>query len=73
MSQIEVEKHDHARLRIEPGQGDDADPDGDAHVVAEQIEEPEGADQGKRHGQENDGRLDDGLSVEKDEDEDDQG
>ena len=63
MGQIEIEQHHHAGLGIEAGQGDDAHPDGDRGVVAEQIEEPEGADQGEGHGQKDDRRLDQALGV----------
>ena len=31
---IEVQKHDDPGLGVEPGEGDDADPDRNAHVVA---------------------------------------
>ena len=51
---IEVEQHDDAGLGIESGERDESDPDGDAHVVAEQVEEPERADQRERHGEQHD-------------------
>ena len=57
IGKIKIEEHHHARLRIEAGKGDDAHPDGNAHIVIEQIQEPEGTDQRKRHGKQNDDRL----------------
>ena len=53
----QVQQHDHAGLRVQPRQGDDADPDGDAQVVVEQEEKPDGADQGERNGHQDDARL----------------
>ena len=38
---IEIEVHHDARFGVEAGERDEADPHGDAHVVAEQVEEPE--------------------------------
>ena len=72
VGQIEIEQHHHPGLGIEAGQGDDPDPDGDRGVVAEQVEKPEGADQGEGHGEKDDAGLDQTLGVEVDDDEDDQ-
>ena len=45
VGQVEVQKHDDAGLRIETGgQRDDPNPNGDAEVIAGEVEEPEGAD-----------------------------
>ena len=41
---IEIEQHHDAGLGIEAGERDQTDPDCDAHIVAEQVEKPEGAD-----------------------------
>src|SRR5207244_3619181 len=38
---VQVKQHDDTRFRVEPSQRDEADPDGDTHVVAEEVEEPE--------------------------------
>ncbi len=60
---IEVEQHHDAGLGIEAGERDEADPHGDAHVVAEQVEQPERADQRERHRQQHDERLRDAICV----------
>src|SRR6266545_3265901 len=54
---VEIEQHEDAGLRVDAHQCDQADPDADAHVVAEQIEQPHSADGGERHGQEDDEGL----------------
>ena len=58
VGEVEVEQHDDAGLGVETGEGDDADPHGDAQVVAEQVEQPERADERERHGEHDDGGLD---------------
>ena len=47
---IEINEHDHAGLGINTGQGDQADGHRHAELVSAQIEQPERADEGKRHG-----------------------
>ena len=42
---IEIEQHDHAGLGVDSGESDESNPDRDAHVVTEQPEEPERADE----------------------------
>ena len=69
---IEVEQHHDAGFGIETRQRDESDPDGDAHVVAEQVEEPERADQRKRHGEQDDRRSRDGTRVKVEQHENDQ-
>src|SRR6266542_38664 len=54
---VEIEQHEHAGFRVDAHQRDQADPYADAHVVAEQIEQPHGADRRERHGQEDDEGL----------------
>ena len=56
VGQIEVEEHEDAGFRVHAEQGDQPHPDPDAHVVAEQVEEPDGADRGKGHRQQDDAR-----------------
>lgn len=48
---VEVEEHDHAGLGVEAGEGDDADDGCEGEVVAEEVHEPEGADEAKRDGE----------------------
>jgi len=69
--QVQIEKHDHPGLCVQPGEGDHADPDGDAHVVIEHIKKPERSHQGKGDGQEHDQGLGQGFGVEKNQDKDD--
>jgi len=57
IGEVEIEEHHHARLRIEAGKGDDADPHGDAHVIIEKIKKPERPDEGKGNGKKDDRRL----------------
>src|SRR6266496_3284925 len=42
---IEVEQHDDAGLGVESSERDESNPNGDAHVVAENKKKPESADQ----------------------------
>ena len=71
VGQVQVQEHEDPGLGVHPQQGDQADPDPDAHVVAEQVEEPDGADRGERHGQGDDAGLRHrpGVQVEQEEDE----
>ena len=57
VSDVEIEQHEHARLGVNAHQRDQADPDADAHVVAEQIQQPDGADRREGHRQEDDEGL----------------
>jgi len=43
------EEHEDAGLGVEARQGDDAHPDGQRHVVAQQVDEPERPDQAEGH------------------------
>ena len=45
---LQIEQHDHAELRRHAGQRDEAHGAGDRHVVAEQLQQPEAADQRER-------------------------
>ena len=72
VGQVEVEQHDDAGLGVQAGQGDDADPDGDAQVVVQQVKDANGADQRERHGEHDDGGLDDRAGVQVDDQQDDQ-
>src|ERR1035441_6714221 len=49
--QFQVEQHEHSRLGIDAHQRDQPHPYADAHVVAQQVEQPDGADPRERHGQ----------------------
>jgi hypothetical protein len=52
VGQVEVEQHEDSGLGVDPQQGNQAHPHGDAHVVAGQIQKPETAPTAeKRHGQ----------------------
>ena len=42
---IKIEQHHHSSLGVDSGEGDESNPDRDAHVVTEQPEEPERADE----------------------------
>src|ERR1035437_4270591 len=53
-----------APCRIESCEGNDAHPDGDTHIVIQQVEEPEGADKGKRHRKKHDHGLERRFGVE---------
>ena len=46
--EVEVQQHEDAGLGVDAQQRDEADPDADAHVVAERVEQPDGADGGER-------------------------
>src|SRR5262249_23535828 len=54
---VEVKEHDDAGLSVKASEGNETDPDGDAHVVAKEIEKPKGSNQGERHGKQNDSRF----------------
>ena len=62
--QRQIEQHHDARLRVQAGERDDADPDRDADVVVEEIEKPDRADERERHRQHHDERFDERLRVE---------
>ena len=71
--EIEIEQHEDPGLGIDPEQGDEPDPDPDAHVVTEEVEQPDRADGGERHCQDDDHGLDRrlGVQIEQQEDQDD--
>jgi hypothetical protein len=69
---VEVQEHHNPRFGVQPREGDDPHPDGDAQVVVQQVQEPEGTDQRKRNGQDDDERLHDRLGVHVEEDQDDE-
>src|SRR5439155_18753336 len=48
--EIEVEQHHDPGFGVETGESDQSDPHRDRHVVTEQPEEPERADERERHG-----------------------
>src|SRR5438105_4349387 len=52
---IEVQQHDDAGFGVEAGESNEANPDGDTHVIAEEVEKPERADQREGDGEKNDG------------------
>src|SRR3990172_1814207 len=70
VGQVEVEHHEDAGCRVHAQQGDEAHPDGDAHVVAEQVEQPDGAHRRKRHGQQDEEGLHHRAGVEIEQQED---
>ncbi len=65
---VQVEKHDDPRLGVQAGQGYQPHPDGDAQVVVEQVQEPEGPDEGERHRKQYDRRPRRRLRVHIDQD-----
>src|ERR1019366_8108579 len=64
VSQVQIEQHEHAGLGIDTQQRDQTDPHPDSHVVAEKVQEPDGAHSGERYGQDDDQGLGHGLRVE---------
>src|SRR5437660_8979372 len=50
-SVVEVKEHDNAGFGIEAGKGNETDPDSHAEIVAEEIEQPERADEGEGDGE----------------------
>ena len=72
IGELKVEKHDHARFRIKTGKGNNTYPNSDAHVVIEEVEEPEGPDQGERNSEQDDNGFENRLRVQVDKHEDDQ-
>ena len=48
VGQVEEQQHEDAGLGVEAEQRDHAHPGRDRHVVAEQVEEPDGADRRER-------------------------
>ena len=57
VGEVEIQQHEDAGLGVDAEQRDQPDPDGDAHVVAEQVQVPDGADGRERHRQQHDRRL----------------
>src|SRR5439155_26395494 len=55
--EVEVEEHEDAGLGVDTQERNQPHPDGDARVVAEEIEEPDGAHRRERHDEKNDHRL----------------
>src|SRR5439155_1784517 len=72
VGQVQVKQHDHAGFGIQPRESDQADPDGNAEVVIKQIENPDGADQGKGDSREHDDSFDPGAGVEVNDQKDDE-
>ena len=72
IGEIEVEQHHHPGFRVQPGQGDHPHPHRHRGVVSQEIEEPEGPDQGEGHREKDDGGLGQRAGVEVDDDEDDE-
>src|SRR4030042_1374834 len=64
IGEVKIEKHEDTGFGIHTEECDQSDPHPDAHVVAEEVKEPEGANGRKRHGQQNDEGLGDGPGVE---------
>ena len=46
-SVIEIEQHDDTGLGVESSKRDESNPNGDAHIVAEDVKKPERADQAR--------------------------
>src|SRR6266436_2550250 len=69
---IKVKEHDDAGLRIETGQSNETDPNSHTQIVAEQVQEPEGADEGEGDRQEYYGSLHCALCIHVDEHESDE-
>src|SRR5262249_9099058 len=67
---IEVEQHDDAGFSVESRQSDDANPDGRAEIVAQDVEQPECADERERNCHKDDSGFDSRARVEVDEDKD---
>ena len=57
---IQVEEHQDPGLGVQAGQGQHAHDHADAEVVAQEIEQPDGPQQGKGHRQHDDAHLDEG-------------
>ncbi len=51
IGKIQVQEHEHSGFRIHTEKRDQADLDRDAHVVSQQVKEPERPDRGKRYRQ----------------------
>ena len=71
IGKIQIEEHEDPGLGIDAEERNQADPDPDTHVVAEQIEKPDRADGGKRHREQDDQGLHHraGIEIEQDQDE----
>src|SRR5262245_36750526 len=69
---IEIKEHDYSGLSVEAGKRDEADPYGNAHVVAEQIEQPESAHQRERDSEQHNRRFERRLRVDVNQDKDDE-
>ena len=67
---IEIQKHDNPGFGIESRQCDEANPDGDAHVVSQQVEKPERPDEREGDGEQNDRRFYGGAGVQIDQNKD---
>ena len=63
VAEVQEEQHEDPGLRIEAHEGDETHPHGDAHVVAQGPEQPEGADGAEGHRQHHHGGLEGRLGV----------
>lgn len=54
--EIEVKQHEDGRFRIHSKQRDQPNPHCNAHVVVQEVEEPDRANRRKRHGEKGCGR-----------------
>ena len=61
---VEVDQHDHADLHGHAGERDEADADGDRHVVAKQVKQPVATDQCQWQGAHDDEYLGEAAEVE---------
>ena len=57
VGEVEIEQHEDAGLGVHAHQRDQPHPHADAHVVAEQVQQPDRADGRERHRQQDDQRL----------------
>ena len=64
VGEVQVQQHKDRGLSVHAEQGDQTHPNRDAHVVAEQIEQPDRTDCGKRNGQKNDEGFYDRAGIE---------
>src|SRR5258708_2351996 len=64
---IKIEQHHHTGFSVQTSQSNEADPNRNAHIVTEQVKQPERSYQRERHRQQNNKRSSDRVSVHVDE------
>ncbi len=69
---VQIEQHKHAGLGIDAEQRNQADPDRNAHVVIERIQQPDGAHGREGHSQKHNHGFDEGARVEIEQQKDDE-